>query len=160
MLTEEMAFTWMDSPIGRMIIRASNQGIHHIEFSSTRYGRDFYEPSHPVLQEAVKQLSEYFSRQRKVFDLPLVFTGTAFQKASWQVLLSIPYGQTISYKEQAVLMGDARKARAVAQANARNPLPIVVPCHRVVCSDGELGGYSGGGVLVKGYLLKLEGFCN
>jgi methylated-DNA-[protein]-cysteine S-methyltransferase len=102
------------------------------------------------------QLSQYFSGMRQSFDLPIEPEGTNFQKLAWQALTKIPYGSRITYKEQAISLGDGKKARAVGLANGRNPLPILIPCHRVISSDGSLGGYSQG-LDKKKFLLKLEG---
>jgi methylated-DNA-[protein]-cysteine S-methyltransferase len=103
-----------------------------------------------------KQLKEYFNWERKEFDVPLDLRGTDFQKGVWKELRKIPYGKTISYKELAIKMGGETKSRAVGQANALNPAPIIVPCHRVINSDGKLGGYSCG-LEIKEKLLELEG---
>jgi methylated-DNA-[protein]-cysteine S-methyltransferase len=103
-----------------------------------------------------KQLKEYFSRERKEFDLQLEILGTDFQKKVWNELNKIPYGETISYGELANRMGDKNLMRAVASANGANPLPIIIPCHRVIGADGSLTGY-GGGLDVKQKLLELEG---
>ncbi|MFV0253606.1 MAG: methylated-DNA--[protein]-cysteine S-methyltransferase [Beutenbergiaceae bacterium] len=108
-----------------------------------------------VLDTAIDQLAEYFAGQRTSFDLPLEPTGTEFQRSAWVALTQIPYGRTISYGEQARLMGNANKARAVGAANGKNPIPIVVPCHRVVGSNGALTGFAGG-VGVKQWLLAHE----
>jgi len=102
------------------------------------------------------QLKEYFDGERKKFDLPLEIEGTDFNKRVWNELLKIPYGKTISYKEQAIRWGDEKVIRAAAKANGDNPLPIVIPCHRVIGSDGSLVGY-GGGLKIKEKLLTLEG---
>jgi methylated-DNA-[protein]-cysteine S-methyltransferase len=102
------------------------------------------------------QLEEYFERKRKTFELPLEIIGTDFQKIVWNALIKIKYGKTISYKELALRIGNVKKIRAVAQANGANPLPILIPCHRVIGSNGNLVGY-GGGLDVKEKLLKLEG---
>lgn len=102
------------------------------------------------------QLNEYFNRERKEFDLQLEILGTDFQKKVWNELTKIPYGETISYGELAERMGDKNKMRAVAAANGANPIPILIPCHRVIGSDGSLTGY-GGGLEVKKKLLELEG---
>lgn len=102
------------------------------------------------------QLDEYFKRQRKEFDLPLEIIGSKFQKRVWNELMKIPYGETISYNQLAIRTGDQKAIRAVAAANGANPLPIVIPCHRVIGSDGSLVGY-GGGLDVKRKLLELEG---
>ena len=111
-------------------------------------------PSHPVLRAAAKQLKEYFSGKRKSFDLPLKPEGTEFQMKVWRELSRIPYGTTISYGEQAKRVGDKNAARAVGSANGRNPIAIIVPCHRVVASSG-IGGF-GGGLKAKRILLSLE----
>ena len=102
------------------------------------------------------QLKEYFDRKRKNFKLPLEIIGTEFQKKVWNELLKINYGETITYKELAIRLGDLKSIRAAASANGANPLPIVIPCHRVIGSNGELVGY-GGGLDVKEKLLQLEG---
>lgn len=102
------------------------------------------------------QLKEYFNGERKEFDLPLEIEGTDFNKKVWNELLKIPYGKTISYKELAIRLGDEKVIRAAAKANGDNTLPIVIPCHRVIGSDGSLVGY-GGGLKIKEKLLELEG---
>ena len=108
-----------------------------------------------VLAAAVEQLREYFAGERREFDLPLDPVGTAFQQQAWHVLRTIPFGHTITYGEQARRLGDARKSRAVGAANGRNPISIVVPCHRVVGSTGRLTGFAGG-LDVKQWLLRHE----
>lgn len=102
-----------------------------------------------------KQLKEYFQGKRTTFDVPLHVEGTPFQQQAWKQLLTIPYGQTISYLEQAQGLGDRKKARAVGSANARNPLPILVPCHRVIATNGKLTGFAGG-LDHKKYLIEHE----
>jgi methylated-DNA-[protein]-cysteine S-methyltransferase len=109
-----------------------------------------------VLFETLKQLKEYFSGDRKDFSLPLNPDGTAFQKFVWAELLNIPYGKTISYKQLAERIGGKNLIRAVGRANALNPIPIIIPCHRVIGTNGSLVGYSGG-MEIKRYLLELEG---
>ena len=111
------------------------------------------------MRKAIEQLSEYFAGQRKVFELPLSLRGTDFQLRDWNALLEIPYGETRSYKDIAEAVGCPRGFRAVGMANRRNPLPIVVPCHRVIGADGSLTGYAGANkaLAIKEYLLKLEG---
>jgi O-6-methylguanine DNA methyltransferase len=108
-----------------------------------------------LLRRAAAQLEDYFAGRRRAFDLPIELYGTPFQQAVWRQLLEIPYGQTWSYARLAAAVGRPRAVRAVGQANGANPLPILIPCHRVVQSDGSLGGY-GGGVLLKSELLRLE----
>lgn len=110
---------------------------------------------HPVLDRAVEQLTEYFAGDRTEFDLPLAPAGTPFQHEAWAVLRTIPFGGTITYGEQARRLGDARKSRAVGAANGRNPIPIVVPCHRVIGADGRLTGFAAG-LDTKSWLLTHE----
>ena len=109
----------------------------------------------PLIERAVLELDEYFNRERKEFDIPLLFVGSDFMKRVWNELLNIPYGTTISYGEQAKRIGNPKAARAVGGANGRNPISIFAPCHRVVGSNGLLTGY-GGGIEVKRFLLNLE----
>lgn len=108
-----------------------------------------------LTDEAAAQLSEYFRRERKDFDIPLLFAGTSFQKSVWNALLEIPYGSTMSYAELACCAGFPASVRAAANANGANALSVFVPCHRVICSDGSPGGY-GGGAEAKKFLLDLE----
>ena len=110
----------------------------------------------PVIKEAFRQLSEYFSGNRKTFNLPLLLKGTDFQKQVWQALLKIPFGETRSYKQIAEAIGNPKAVRAVGMANNKNPLLIVVPCHRVIGGNGKLVGYAVG-LDKKEYLLRLEG---
>jgi methylated-DNA-[protein]-cysteine S-methyltransferase len=113
----------------------------------------------PYMYYVYKQLKEYFSGERKEFDIPLDLKGTEFQKRVWCELLKIPYGTTISYKELAIRVGGENKTRAVGQANSLNPVPIIIPCHRVINSGGRLGGYSCG-VIIKEKLLETEGILS
>jgi methylated-DNA-[protein]-cysteine S-methyltransferase len=110
---------------------------------------------HRVLADAARQLDEYFAGERTAFDLPLAPCGTTFQLAAWEVLRSIPYGHSISYGEQAARLGDRRKARAVGAANGKNPIPVIVPCHRVRGANGHLTGFAGG-LELKAWLLDHE----
>lgn len=116
---------------------------------------EFVDGTSPVLDRAVIQLDEYFAGQRQEFDLPLLFAGTDFQKKVWDALLTVPYGETISYGEMARRIRMPRAVRAVANANGANPISLFAPCHRVIGSDRSLTGY-GGGLDVKEYLLRLE----
>ena len=109
----------------------------------------------PLIKEAYRQLSEYLKGERKGFDLPLLIKGTTFQQQVWKALLEIPYGETRSYKQIAMAIGNPKAVRAVGMANNRNPLLIVVPCHRVIGADGKLVGY-GAGIENKEFLLRLE----
>lgn len=113
------------------------------------------ERSTPLLEQVQRQLAEYFDGQRQTFDIPLSPEGTAFQKKAWQSLQAIPYGTTWSYGQQARHMGHPTAVRAVGGANGRNPIPIIIPCHRVIGSNGSLTGYSGG-MSIKQFLLALE----
>jgi methylated-DNA-[protein]-cysteine S-methyltransferase len=113
-------------------------------------------PPEPLLREAATQLQDYFDGLRRDFDLPLAPAGTPFRRTVWAALTRIPYGATWSYRDLAAAVG-CRSARAIGQANGANPIPILIPCHRVIAANGGLGGYSGGdGVATKRYLLDLE----
>lgn len=153
-------YTRIDSPVGPLLLAASDAGLHAIEFHDARHpvkrGDDWHEGNHPLLREAERQLREYFAGKRRSFDLPLAPKGTPFQREVWQALASIPYGSTSSYGELAARVGRPSASRAVGAANGRNPLPIVLPCHRVIGADGSLTGF-GGGLPTKQFLLKLEG---
>lgn len=147
-------FTY-ESPIGKLLITLSDSGIKQIKFvEDETNGLELVANSS---HEIVKQLKEYFDLQRTAFTLPLDLQGTAFQKKVWQALLAIPFGTTLSYLKVAQKLGDPKKVRAVAAAIAKNPVLILVPCHRVIGSDAKLVGYSGG-LQRKQALLKLEGF--
>jgi methylated-DNA-[protein]-cysteine S-methyltransferase len=111
--------------------------------------------NHPLLLQLENELLEYFAGQRTIFTLPLNPSGTPFQKSVWQTLCTIAYGETISYASEAKLFGNPKAVRAVANANGRNPISIVIPCHRVIATGGGLGGYSGG-IAKKEFLLALE----
>jgi O-6-methylguanine DNA methyltransferase len=151
----------LHTPIGDMLAVASEDGIHQLEFveGSKNAGHitltDVSEGSTKDLEELEKQLTEYFNGKRKEFDLPLVAFGSAFQQNAWQALLDIPYGETISYKEEALHAGNEKAVRAVGHANGANAIAIVIPCHRVIGSNGKLGGY-GGGLWRKQWLLDHE----
>lgn len=116
---------------------------------------DYVEQDTPVLQAARQQLDAYFIQQQKTFDLPLLLVGTDFQKQVWQALMQIPYGQTATYLELSRLLGNEKAIRAVANANGANALSIIVPCHRIIGSDGSLVGYAGG-LEAKQSLLAIE----
>lgn len=138
------------SPVGALTLTASDKGLQRLEFKGGRHNDD-----HPVLKKAVRQLEEYFAGKRRAFDVPLDPQGTPFQLKAWRELSKIPYGATISYGEQAKRIGDVRKARPIGQANGKNPISIIVPCHRVIGASGKLTGY-GGGLRHKQFLLDLE----
>ncbi|AWV07932.1 methylated-DNA--[protein]-cysteine S-methyltransferase [Marilutibacter maris] len=149
-----------DSPVGPLRIAASDVGVHAIEFHAQRHPvpRDarWQAGEHPLLDAVAAQLDDYFAGRRTGFDLPLAPEGTAFQRSVWLELARIPYGSTVSYAQMASRVGRPAAVRAVGAANGRNPLPIVLPCHRVIGADGSLTGF-GGGLPTKQFLLELEG---
>lgn len=149
----------LPSPIGMLALAADESGLRQIRFEQERHPV----PSHGAgvsaperFAEVRAQLQAYFAGELTAFDLPLSPQGTPFQLRVWQALRDIAYGQTESYGELARRIGDANATRAVGAANGRNPLPIVIPCHRVIGSDGSLTGF-GGGIERKRFLLELEG---
>jgi methylated-DNA-[protein]-cysteine S-methyltransferase len=150
--------TYLPSPLGRILLAADDHGLTMINFQD---GKGAKEPprgsieSMAPFKEAVRQIRSYFQGKLKDFNLPLSPQGTTFQLGVWKALCRIPYGQTISYRDLAHQSGRPKAWRAAGAAAGRNPLPIVVPCHRVIGSDGRLTGYYGGTHL-KEYLLKLE----
>ena len=146
-------YAYYDSPIGLIEIGGTPEGITSIFFVEERRPDV---TSNVVCAEAVIQLAEYFEGTREDFDLPLELTGTEFQQQVWQELRSIPFGQTVSYGDLARSIGKPSAVRAVGSANGDNPVSIIVPCHRVIGSDGGLTGY-GGGLERKQWLLKHEG---
>ena len=146
----------VDSPVGALTIITSAQGLHAILWHHEKVTDSLTRLStEKTIVKTKQQLTEYFAGKRKTFDLPLILAGTDFQLHVWQQLLKIPYGQTISYGEQAKRMGDKNKARAVGMANGQNLISIVVPCHRVIGANGTLTGF-GGGLDKKEFLLTLE----
>ena len=147
-------FTYIDSPIGPLLLARDEPGITAISFHPAD-ARDEWTRDDSAFDDAATQLREYFAGKRTTFDLPLAPRGTAFQLAVWDQLRRIPYGQTRSYREIAVAIGKPDAIRAVGAANGANPLPIVVPCHRVIGSNGSLTGF-GGGLAAKRFLLDLE----
>jgi len=152
--------TEIATPVGGLLVSADESGLRTIHFQAGRSGPRQPEP-HWVEGEAPfdslrRQLEEYFAGQRREFDLQLAPQGTQFQRAVWSQLQRIVYGETISYLELARRVGNERASRAVGLANGANPLPIVIPCHRVIGSNGALTGF-GGGLETKRQLLQLEG---
>ena len=151
--------TWK-SPLGTIHLAASESGLSALAFAENWNEVKAKLPplenrSHKILERAIEQLEEYFAGKRKSFSLPLDLQGTPFQQSAWEALRLIPYGRTATYSEQAVAMRNPKAVRAVGAANGRNPVCIVVPCHRVVGADGSLTGYAGG-LGVKKALLELE----
>jgi methylated-DNA-[protein]-cysteine S-methyltransferase len=149
-----------ESPVGPLLLAVTDDGVHAIEFHAPRHPlrRDarWQEASHPLLDTLAAQLDEYFAGERQAFDLPLAPEGTDFQRTVWHALAGIPFGETISYAQLASRIGSPNAMRAVGAANGRNPIPIVLPCHRVIGADGSLTGF-GGGLPTKRFLLELEG---
>ena len=150
-------YEYMESPIGPLMLARNDAGLTHIYFHSEKSSlpRTDWRQSWTGLEEAREQLAAYFAGQRECFDLPLAARGTPFQQQVWKALREIPCGVTISYGELARRIGQPTAARAVGAANGQNPLAIVVPCHRVIGSNGTLTGYAGG-LSVKQALLEHE----
>lgn len=153
-------FKTMPSPIGELTLVATDAALVAIRFPGEDDGRarvptPALAPGHPILSAAEAQLSDYFAGTRRVFDLPLAPAGTAFRLTVWQALGGIPFGETRSYLDVARAIGQPSATRAVGAANGRNPLPIVIPCHRVIGADGSLTGF-GGGLPTKRFLLEHE----
>ena len=160
-------FTRLPTPLGELLLTASDTALTGVYFPTSRRGpapthhvdwmeADAHGPASELLARAKQQLTEYFARTRTTFDLPLEALGSAFEHRVWNALRTIPYGATTSYGELARRLGDAHATRAVGAANGKNPIPIIVPCHRVVGAKGELTGF-GGGLDRKRWLLEHEG---
>jgi O-6-methylguanine DNA methyltransferase len=167
-----MSLELVDSPVGRLLIGASATAVHLLEFTDPddeqarmdlarrRFPSDATASSASnaaagLLARTRRQLDEYFAGRRKVFDLPLRYSGSPFQERVWAGLLTIGYGETVSYLDLARRLGDEKSLRAVGQANGQNPIAIVIPCHRVINASGDPGGF-GGGPARKRFLLELE----
>lgn len=153
-----MTYAYYETPVGRLMLVADNSGLRQILFPvhgrAAKAGIEWTE-NKPALQETAQQLAAYFAGELEAFNLQLAPEGTPFQQRVWSALLNIPYGETISYGELARRIGQPTASRAVGLANGANPIPIVIPCHRVIGSNGKLTGY-GGGLAVKEKLLALE----
>jgi methylated-DNA-[protein]-cysteine S-methyltransferase len=149
----ETYYAYYESPIGLIEVGATDDAVTSLYFVEERQAEA---TSNVLSAEAVRQLSEYFEGRREDFDLPLELTGTEFQRQVWTELTAIPFGQTVSYGDLARSIGKPSAVRAVGAANGDNPISIIVPCHRVIGSDGGLTGY-GGGLERKEWLLKHEG---
>ncbi len=151
-------YTYTTSPLGDILIAGTESGLTHISFqegSNALAPREGWVEDASFLQEANDQLHAYFYGELTRFDIPLRPQGTEFQQRVWTALLTIPYGETVSYARIAEQLGQPTATRAVASANGQNPLPIVIPCHRVIGSDGKLRGYASG-LEIKAELLALE----
>lgn len=146
-----MFYQYLNSPVGVLKIVANNESVFEVTFVEEKKEDN----PNTLTQQTVMQLCEYFEGKRKVFDLPLSPIGTSFQQTVWKALYSIPYGETKSYGEIAEMIGNPKASRAVGMANHRNPICIIIPCHRVIGTTGKLVGY-GGGIDKKIYLLDLE----
>jgi methylated-DNA-[protein]-cysteine S-methyltransferase len=154
-----MNYAYLESPIGPLLIAGDAEAVRRISFpkngKAVKPAAGWTESARGPVSEAIRQLREYFAGRRTEFDLPLEPEGTAFQKSVWRGLQQIPYGETISYGELARWVGNPKASRAVGAANGKNPIPIVIPCHRVIGANGTLTGF-GGGLPIKQTLLDLE----
>ncbi len=167
-MEEKILYQWMDMPIGRMLAASTGKGLcwlglpaeeegRFLRWAHKKYpGADMDEGDNDVITKVKAQLQEYFDGTRREFSLALDLKGTVFQRRVWHALMQIPYGNTLSYKDIAEAVDKPAAVRAVGQANNRNPIAIIIPCHRVIGSNGKLVGY-GGGLDVKRRLLELEG---
>ena len=154
----ETSYTFMKSPVGTLLLAANHEALCSISFPSE--GRpatpdEHWKEDEQALRKTIEQLLAYFAGELETFDLPLAPEGTAFQQKVWKELCQIWYGQTVSYGELARRIGNDKASRAVGLANGSNPIPIIIPCHRVIGSNGKLTGY-GGGLPIKEKLLALE----
>ena len=154
-------YDFYDSPQGRMLLVASGDGLTGVYFDGQKYHASIEpewraDPRHAILRQAGRELAEYFAGERKRFETPLEPEGTPFQRAVWRAISSVDFGTTITYGELAIRAGFPGSSRAAGAATGRNPLTIIVPCHRIVGSDGSLTGYAGG-LERKSALLVLEG---
>lgn len=146
---------YYDTKIGRLAIAENGCSITQIEVNKLFSTKDFNVEETPLIKNAALQIEEYLVGQRNTFNLPLEPKGTPFQKSVWNALLKIPYGETRSYKDIAIAVNNPKGSRAIGMANNKNPIMIVIPCHRVIGSNGSLVGY-GGGISIKEYLLSIE----
>ena len=147
---------YCDTPVGSLLICEEEERLVYVGLTESKRPKGMvYMKKTPILREAKNQLKEYFLGERKEFTLDLAPIGTAFQEKVWQSLLKIPYGETVSYRTIAAMSGNERATRAVGNANGKNPIMIIIPCHRVIHADGTIGGYSSG-VAIKKKLLALE----
>ena len=149
------------SPVGRLKLVASEHGLMAILWENddpkrVRLDETVEYANHTILRETARQLDDYFAGRRRVFDLPLAFNGTDFQKQVWQALLAIPFGETRTYGQLAAQLGNPSASRAVGAANGKNPISIIAPCHRVIGGNGKLTGFACG-LEAKAFLLGLEG---
>ncbi|MGR6838795.1 methylated-DNA--[protein]-cysteine S-methyltransferase [Aliivibrio wodanis] len=151
-------YTQFDSPIGMITVNGNDEGLLGVWYEShARVLSDFgvQADDHPILKLTVSQLKEYFNGDRREFSIPLAANGTEFQNKVWKALTAIPYGETWCYKDLAIAVGNPKASQAVGGANGKNPISIIVPCHRVIGKNGSLTGYAGG-IDIKQALLELE----
>jgi len=147
-----MAKCVFETPLGKIIAVADEEGLCSLDFDENASASD---EENVHLTQLQRELTEYFEGKRKTFDVRLNPKGTPFQRAVWRTLCDIPYGSVISYSQEAQMLSHAKAVRAVANANGKNPLPIIIPCHRVIAKGGGIGGYSGG-IWRKEFMLELE----
>jgi methylated-DNA-[protein]-cysteine S-methyltransferase len=154
----KLRFCDISTPVGRLLLSGDESGLRGISFQAgfhpVRPAQDWRRTEEPF-GEVIGQLEAYFAGELRRFDLRLAPEGTPFQREVWSALTTIPYGETVSYGELALRIGRSNASRAVGAANGRNPIPIVIPCHRVIGADGSLTGF-GGGLAIKSQLLELE----
>jgi len=151
-------YTTIESPVGLLLLAGDERGLRRVSFENGKHlapPRMDWKLDKEPFSEVIRQLQAYFRGELKEFDLPLAMEGTEFQLRVWNALRAIPYGETISYARLAERIGNPKAVRAVGLANGSNPIPIIVPCHRVIGSDGSLTGF-GGGLSTKKMLLELE----
>ena len=151
-------YTWMGSPTGKLLLAADDAGLRHVIFADGRESaqpREHWREDPTPLRETISQLRAWFAGELRDFDLPLAPAGPEFHRRVWRELAKVPYGETISYGELARRIDAPNASRAVGRANGSNPIPIIIPCHRVIGSNGKLTGY-GGGLPRKEFLLALE----
>jgi len=148
-------YYYCDMPCGRIGIAENGQGITHVLFRGQPPPRGYEENESALIRRAASRLFAWFRGERQDFDLPLAPGGTDFQHAVWRAVMAIPYGETRSYREIAARLGNVKASRAVGRANGLNPIPFMIPCHRVIGSNGALTGYAGG-LALKKQLLDLE----
>jgi O-6-methylguanine DNA methyltransferase len=157
---ESLYYTEVDSPVGKLVVAVSERGVVKLEFPQRTQAQKSVDSPSPaqatLVRECERQLREYFAGERREFTVPLDLRGTQFQVDCWNALLAIPHGETRTYADIARVVGRPQGFRAVGLANNRNPIAIIIPCHRVIASDGTLCGY-GGGLDLKRKLLELEG---
>jgi methylated-DNA-[protein]-cysteine S-methyltransferase len=160
-LPDDLIYTYYECPIGRLLLAGDGVALHLISFpagSRTICVRDSWRRDDACFKDAVAQIEAYFGGKLQDFDVSLALNGTAFQIAVWKMLREIPYGETVSYGAIAKRIGQPSASRAIGAANGANPIPIIVPCHRVIGTNGCLTGF-GGGLETKKFLLNHEGAC-